>query len=71
MKLVNPIGKKPVEKTDLKAYACVCTGIGTDPPPHAAVFGYGHIGCSYCGCSCGGGADNYSANYGIASAANY
>ncbi len=61
MKLVNPIGKKPVDKLDLKAYACTCS-IGSETAPSNAVSGYGHGGCSYCGCACDGGSINYSAN---------
>lgn len=58
MKVVNPIGKKPIEKADFKAYACVCGTVA----PQAAVWGYGHAGCSHCGCACGGGTDNGASN---------
>lgn len=59
MKVVNPIGKKTVAKSDSKAYACNC---GTGNASLTGIWGYGHAGCSHCGCGCGGENDIYAGN---------
>ena len=68
MRVVNPSGRVPSSKEDLKAYACICSKERGD---WASVLGTPTPTCEACQFSCDSNQVNRNANQDLARTTNY